>query len=376
MSHPHRRQYEGIVFLPGREIPNHYNLWRGFAVEPRQGDCSKFLAHLKDNVCQGDEESYRWVVGWFANIIQHPNEKTGTALVLRGKMGTGKTIVGYVFGAVIGRHYVSVSNPRYVTGRFNSQLVSCLLLHADEAFWAGDREAEGQLKDLITGEVHFIEFKGKEPIPVDNYVRLLVTGNPDWLVPAGFEERRFATFDIGDKHMQDIPYFKAIINEMKNGGSEALLYHLSNFDLSSINLSEIPKTAALLDQKLSSLTPEQGWLLDTLMRGELPYDVEKEEDRKCPTSALFDRYINHASKHGVRRRSIEVVLGTFLKKYVPGLRKIDTTYGKGNSTRQGYVYVFPPLAECRAAFSKMLHQDFDWPEKGGWTIDLYDPGRM
>ena len=205
---------------------------------------------------------------------------------------------------------------------------------------------------------------------------LLVTGNPDWLVPAGFEERRFATFDIGDKHMQDIPYFKAIINEMKNGGSEALLYHLSNFDLSSINLSEIPKTAALLDQKLSSLTPEQGWLLDTLMRGELPYDVEKEEDRKCPTSALFDRYINHASKHGVRRRSIEVVLGTFLKKYVPGLRKIDTTYGKGNSTRQGYVYVFPPLAECRAAFSKMLHQDFDWPEKGGWTIDLYDPGRM
>ena len=30
-----------------------------------------------------------------------------------------------------------------------------------------------------------------------NYVRLFVTGYPDWLVPAGFEERRFAVLDIG-----------------------------------------------------------------------------------------------------------------------------------------------------------------------------------
>jgi hypothetical protein len=46
-------------------------------------------------------------------------------------------------------------------------------LHADEAFWAGDHAAEGKLKDLVTGHDHFIEYKGKEPVRVQNFVRLL-----------------------------------------------------------------------------------------------------------------------------------------------------------------------------------------------------------
>jgi hypothetical protein len=134
LHHAQRRQYEGIVFAPGREVPGQFNLWRGLAVQPRQGDCSKFLAHLKDNVCRGDEALYLWVVGWFAQIMQHPNKKMGTSLVLRGKQGTGKTKVGQVIGSLLGEHYALVSDPRYVTGRFNSHLVSCLLLHCDESF--------------------------------------------------------------------------------------------------------------------------------------------------------------------------------------------------------------------------------------------------
>jgi Bifunctional DNA primase/polymerase, N-terminal len=42
LTHPQRRQYDGLVFAPNREVPGCYNLWRGFAVEPRPGDCSKF----------------------------------------------------------------------------------------------------------------------------------------------------------------------------------------------------------------------------------------------------------------------------------------------------------------------------------------------
>ena len=42
LEHPQRRQYEGIVFAPGeRQAPaRHYNLWHGFAVDAREGDCS------------------------------------------------------------------------------------------------------------------------------------------------------------------------------------------------------------------------------------------------------------------------------------------------------------------------------------------------
>ena len=53
------------------------------------------------------------------------------------------------------------------------------------------------------------------------------------MIPAGFKERRWAVFDMGEAHVQDHAYFAAITQEMDNGGREALLYHLLNFDLSS-----------------------------------------------------------------------------------------------------------------------------------------------
>jgi Family of unknown function (DUF5906) len=258
LQHPQRRQYEGLVFSPKRDRPRYYNLWKGFAVKPRSGDCMKFITHVFENICRNDEALFDWVICWLADIVQHPDKKSGTSLALRGKMGIGKTKFGQVFGSLLGSHYVSVSDPRYVTGQFNSHLVSCLLLHADEGFWAGDKRAEGKLKDLVTGAKHFIEYKGKEAVRVDNYVRLLVSGNPDWIVPAGFDERRFAVLDVGDAHMEDYPYFAAIDTEMDNGGREALLDLLPDIDLSSINLRKIPKTAALLEQKLASLSAEQG----------------------------------------------------------------------------------------------------------------------
>jgi hypothetical protein len=268
LSHCGRRQYEGLIFAPGRGVPRYYNLWRGFAVEPRKGDCSRFLDHLLKNVCRGDKGLCGWLIAWFASLFQRPADKDGTSVVLRGPQGTGKTKVGEVIGSLLGDHYVLVSDPRYITGRFNSHLVSCLLLHADEGFWAGDRAAEGRLKDLVTGDHQLIEFKGKEPVRVRNHVRLLVSGNPDWLVPAGMEERRFAVLQMGEGRMEDHKDFAAIDAQMDNGGREALLYHLLfEIDLSKINLRIIPKTEALLDQKIETLGAFEKWWLTTLREG-------------------------------------------------------------------------------------------------------------
>jgi Family of unknown function (DUF5906) len=372
IAHSQRRQYEGITFDPSRrEVPNQFNLWRGFSVEPKLGDCSKFLAHVKENICRGDDSLYQWVLGWLADIVRHPAKKIGTSLVLRGAQGVGKTKLGEVFGSLLGPHYSLVSDPRYVTGRFNSHLSSCLLLHCDESFWAGDHAAEGRLKDLVTGDHHFIEFKGKEAIRVRNYVRLLVCGNQNWLVPAGFGERRFATLDVGEEHKQDHAYFAAIDAEMESGGREALLDFLMHFDLKSVNLRTIPHTAALLEQKLSSLDAEQGWWLDMLARGELPWGCVGHHF--CPSKRLFDRYVTHAGRHGVRRRAIETQLGMFLNKHVPGLRRHIrgqySTWTKAGRMKDttGTTYEFPSLTACRRAFADALEQDFIWNEKEEWT---------
>jgi hypothetical protein len=359
LSHPQRRQYEGIEFEPSGGRPGYYNLWQGLAVKPKEGDCSKFLAHLKDNAARGDEKTYLWIVGWFAQILQQPTVKMETALVLRGQQGTGKSKIGQVMGALIGDdHYISVASPRFITGQFNSHMASLLMLHADEAFWAGDKKSEGTLKDLVTGLYHLIEFKHVDPIRIKNYIRLFVTGNPDWLIPAGFKERRWAVFDMGEEHIQDTDYFAAIDHEMNNGGREALLHHLLNFNLSQVNLRSIPMTAALLDQQIESLTPEQAWWLDTLMKGALPPIVPGVNEKgTCLKQDLHQRYVQHVRVQGASHRSSETKLGMFLCAQLgPGLKSKRPTVGP----QRLHCYELPTLMTCRKLFAEKLGQTIDW----------------
>jgi hypothetical protein len=381
LGHPLRREYAGIEFDPaGTYIrKDYYNLWRGFAVEPREGDCSLFIKHIKDNVAQGDEVKFKWVMGWFADIFQNPGTKQGTSLVLRGGQGVGKTIVGKIIGSLIGSdHYDLVAAPRYIVGQFNAHMAALLLLHADEAFWAGDKRAEGVLKDLVTGHQHRIEFKGIDPVRVRNLIRLFITGNAEWVVPAAFDERRFAILDVADYHKQDHPYFAAIENQMDDGGREALLHHLLNFDLSTVNLRSTPKTQALLEQQIASMTPEQSWWLDVLRGGQLPRVVEvgnrqTKVKNSCFTGELYDSYIRHGRRQGVARRAIETRVGIFLVKAVgPDLdRKRDGSDGDS-------YYVFPPLKECRARFTETLGgADLKWDDREDWghsAGDLFPDG--
>lgn len=273
LKSPQRRQFKGIEFHPDPQnaagTPGYFNLWRGFGLtpEPRPNAYKTFKDHLLNNVCQGDKELYRWVFGWFAHIVQRPRERVGTALVCRGKMGAGKTKIGEVIGSLIPAHYFLVDDPRYLVGQFNAHMASCLLLQADEGFWAGDKAAEGRLKGLVTAEFQMIEAKGVDPIRLKNYVRLLITSNEDWVVPAGKDERRFCVLDIDPRCAQNHGYFQEMDEELANGGREALLADLLAFDLSTVNLRQIPRTGALLEQKLRSLDPMENWWFERLRSG-------------------------------------------------------------------------------------------------------------
>jgi len=365
LADPKRRQFAKLVFVPGvSSIPDAFNLWRGWGVEPKAGDCSLFLAHVRDNVCKGDENLFRWNVAWFADIVQNPRSKPGTSVVYRGRQGTGKTITGNIVGKLFGHSYKHVASARRVTGQFNPHLGECLLLHADEAFWAGDKSGEGALKDLITSNVQWIERKGIDAVEVPNYVRLLVTSNSDWVVPAGLEERRFCVIDVGESHMQDKAYFKAIMQQMESGGYEALLQYLMDFPLDGIDLRTIPQTSALAEQKIASLPPESAWWLDTLARGALWGD--RDGAGLVAKKRLYADFVRHAERVGVRRKSIETAVGIFLKKHVKGLK---TPYVRlDDDPRPVPCYQFPPLRKCREVFGRTIRH-FEWEEPWEWQPD-------
>jgi hypothetical protein len=371
---PNRRQYNGITFSPGRETPGRYNLWSGgFAVDPGPGDCSLLLDHIKTNVATGDAHAFHWIIGWFAEIVQKPAQKSGTSLVLRGETGTGKTVVFEAFGRLLGPHYALVDDDRYVTGRFNSHMARLLLLFADEAFWAGDRTAEGRIRSLITGSRHFIEMKGVEPIAVPNHMRLGVAGNKTWMVPALMRDRRFCIYTMGERNIQNTAYFAAIQRQLDDGGYAGLLRYLLEFDLSTVDMRSIPRTDALLDSVVSSMDDLTGWWFSVLWGGELPGGCAGL--RQCSKRSLYRSYLKHTQDRNYRgQRSIEVQVGRFLHgvmdKVVPGLResKDACTYAD-DVQRIERAYTLPHLGRCRAAFVRNLGQAIRWP---GCDPDLMD----
>ncbi|MEP1881695.1 MAG: primase-helicase family protein [Roseibium sp.] len=366
-----RRQYDGIEFHPdpqkGEGTKGYLNLWRGFSYQPdpQAGSWAIFRDHMLTNICSGDEALFKWVFGWFAHMFQRPRERPGTAIVVRGLMGTGKSIMGEVMGDLIAAHYFQVDDPRYITGQFNAHMSACLLLQAEEAVWAGDKVAEGRLKGLITSKTQMIESKGVDPYRLDNYVRVLMTSNEDWVVPAGKDERRYCVLDVADTVKENHSYFREMFEELDNGGRAALLDALLTFDLSQVNLRQIPRTGALLQQKLRSLDSVDAYVYERLCEGTLlRADATWSPDAFVVRQMLYDEYLTWADKVGIKRRADLNQFGRSIKKLIPHLQ--DTRPRDGGTRKRAYV--FPPLPDCRASFEAAVGQGVDWPlDDPGWA---------
>jgi hypothetical protein len=239
-------------------------------------------------------------------------------------------------------------------------MASCLLLQADEGFWAGDKAAEGRLKGLVTGEFQMIEAKGVDPVRLRNYVRLFITSNEDWVVPAGKDERRFCVLDIHPRCAQNHDYFREMDEQLAAGGRDALLADLLAFDLSTVNLRQIPSTGALLEQKLRSLDTVESWWFERLFAGTTLRDGE-DWLSDISAAALYQDYVNFAEIIGQRRKIEPTAFGMKLRKIVPGIvrKKVHLDEEPG-VYRRGWGYAIPPLENCRAAFEDAVNQPVTW----------------
>lgn len=365
-----RREYKGVCFAPEREARNgFYNLWRGFTVEPLAYELASpnqrkgfdaFITHTRENICQGDEKLFTWLIGYFAHLVQKPFERPLTSLVFRGGKGTGKNAFIDRIGKILGSgHYLVAHDGRYLTSNFNGHFDSCLCLVLDEAFWSGDKAAEGKLKGITTSPEIMIERKGKEPYEVDNLVRIIIIGNEDWLVPASTDERRYSVYDVGNGKKQNRKFFHEMRVLMDDeGGNRILLDYLQKFDLNTVDVNEAPKTQALLDQKTSSLEPFENFWFNCLKAGKLLNsefgDMWPETVDTYSFRSAFSRTMRDMN---VRSRLLDdVALGMKLKKMSPGLAK--TKRREGDKTVN--VYKFPTLLEARLDWDAFIGQAGQW----------------
>ena len=359
------RRYDELVFDPsGRCHSTSYNLFKGLSVEPVAGECELYLRHIKEIICAGDQALYDYVMGWMAHAIQKPTELPGVALVLRGSQGTGKGTFAQHFGKIFGDHFQHLVHMDHLLGKFNAHLSSALVVFADEIVWGGNKREAGQLKGIITETRRMMEAKFKDPIIVDNYARFIFATNEDWAVPTGPKERRYCVLNIDESKAEDHGYFADINTEMRNGGLEALMHTLMNFDLSQFNVRRYPLTEGLLEQKQLSLPSVAQWWYDILIEGDNQVSLEKYVPAiavmgtSIPTMTLFEIYQAFAKgdRYGYGQVASCNQFVTILKQWAP----IENNRVTDGNRKRSRSIVIPDLASCREYFEKEIGHKIDW----------------
>jgi len=358
-----RREYPMVKFSPNKEPGNYYNLYRGLAVNPVQGDWSLMKRHIFEVIASGDQRVFDYVIAWMARIVKDPGgHRPGVAIVLRGGQGTGKGVLVNNFGEIFGIHYAHIFNQDQLTGKFNSHLARSIFVFCDESVWAFDKTAEGVLKGLVTEPHIMMEPKGKDAVKIDNHVNLMIASNNSWVAPAGVDERRFFCLDVSDKYQQNTAYFTAIQEQMDNGGREAMLYDLLQMDISNVNLRDFPRTEALLDQVIYSLDSVGKYWFEILRDGCFNnewdgHDHESEWPQVIPVQVVHEQYKKFCRDHDIRYPLRDSQFGKGLSEYCPGIVRVRR--GNANGKRV-WCYDLPDIVTCRNNFEKHVHNTINW----------------
>ncbi len=360
LSHIERREYKSVDFVPTPEEQDGvFNMWKGFAVKPKGGleDIPLFHELIDEVICSGNEQWALYLWGWLAHMVQCPKEKPGVAIVLRSdSQGVGKSRFAEYVGSLLGRHFRTVTHGRHIHGNFNSHLKDTFMLFGDEAIWGGERSTESILKQLITEPSMIIEMKGKDVFEVRSYLRLMLATNSEWAAPVSLTDRRYFVLDVTNSRQNDHDFFKRLINEQKNGGVEALLQVLMEFDLSDFEVRSIPETPARLDQKFLSMNMIQKWWVDVLSDEDFTIGekiLHFEQDNRVSISDLSISFDEYAKEHNPKHRlwSVQRFCGQF-RKLVSNV-EIKRT---GSGPRE---YQFPSLNECKLHFADNYSLDRD-----------------
>jgi hypothetical protein len=252
------------------------NQWKGWAVEPSpqrvlDEQVQPFLDYVKEVICSDDPRLYEWVVAWIADMFQNPGNKPGTALVLVGVQGAGKTFLGeHVLGAIIGnQHYTQLKDITKLTDKFNTIIDNKIFVQCDEAIHSYQRDVASRLKSVISDKTMTIEPKGINSYSKPNHMRLLFTSNEEekaiFIDPSPYE-RRFTVVKVNNKRAMDLEYW-SFMHMWTPANLGLILRWLLDYEYDRVLIQRPVETSAKRDIQRVGIDAEVSWILSRLAAG-------------------------------------------------------------------------------------------------------------
>jgi hypothetical protein len=367
---PGRSEFDAVTFKPGAppiieveragRVHRTINTYSGFSVVPDHVDsatkCAKYMAHVRDNVAGGNEELLNYIVDWMASGVQHPDDPGRSAISMRGVPGCGKGVFALGYGRLFGQHFLHATHKQHVTGNFNAHQAETCLIFVDEALYA-EIAADAQILKTMTSETtKLLERKGIDSIQIDNFARPIFATNAEHPIQIEHNDRRYPAIYVQEnKSFANEPdeqrkaekrnaYFEPILDELKNGGSEALLGFLLDRNIRGFNAEAIPETTERRQQKLNSASAGDKIMIEFAQDGCLPGDVPNRPwiarahaESRYHTLGLFDVMKAHGGTKLAHMS--DTALSDIVKEW--GFKRKPMNNGKA--------WEAPPLPDLRKA---------------------------
>lgn len=241
-----RREYKNINFIPPPGVcpPTTFNLFTGFRYNQLEeeglvpdDDIQVFLDHFK--IMSGSDQTdeiYKYIINFFAHLVQYPGLLPRTAILFNSPPGYGKNMMVDNFGRKIfgNKYHESTSNAERFVGKWKSIMGKFMGVY-NEASSKDTFGLDGKMKELITEPMIDFEVKCKTPITIMNFIRMFILTNKDNGVRIDPSDRRFQVIEIaGQKQSQH--YFNVYAQAWENDAKVlGLVNYLKKIDISDWN---------------------------------------------------------------------------------------------------------------------------------------------
>ena len=214
-----------------------------------------FLDHIYKVIANENSEVYKYILVWIASILQKPDFKPETAIVILGNQGTGKNIFTNVICKLMARYaHENITNIESVVGKFNAVLENkkLIILNELQSIDTNKYLNSDALKSVITDHVIDINQKNEPQRKVENVCNFIMVSNNDFPIKVEDTDRRYLITKTSDIYRGDYKYFENLTNHFTSEFYENLFTFFMIMDIKEKNLRNIPETDARRNLKEAS----------------------------------------------------------------------------------------------------------------------------
>lgn len=280
------------VFPPGRDItPGWANIWSPFACERIQDytpvyGAGEFMENHIKILCDNDEATAEWLNKWIAHALQKPSEKPKTMPIIVGNQGCGKSSIGQLLKALVGRDKTAdLANASAICqGGFNGRLLNSYMVIFNELS-KSKCEVE-TMKNTITEPEIDINEKCQVQVKISSFHRLISFTNNEDPIQTSNDDRRMCIIQASDELCKNINYFNKFYQLIENTDSLKTIYeHYKTMDIEDYIPTNIPRNAFHEELKEVNMPIEVRWMRSLANDNEEMYELADDDAPEISNTA-------------------------------------------------------------------------------------------